>query len=132
MIAYAITLHFVWALALLSTNKTIIPTPLGDIHHLMPQKAIAVLLLVAMSLAVVGLFVRQAVPALLALLPQQCLLLLSAESSAKAIFAGHYADGVPRPHGFILVDQLPAILAVIGHTWAIYVLHRSRLRRASL
>lgn len=51
--------------------------------------------------------------------PQQLLLLESANRAILCIYAGSFADGVIRPRMFIFVDQLPAMLLAFFHTVAL-------------
>lgn len=74
---------------------------------------------VAGILALVGLWLTRPVFKLIALVPQQLLLLISAGGAVAAISAGMYADGTIRSRAFIAVDQVPAILTALCHTMAI-------------
>lgn len=51
--------------------------------------------------------------------PQQMVLVCSAIAGTIATVNGTYADGVTRPHLFILADQLPIILAAPFYTLGI-------------
>jgi len=62
------------------------------------------------------------------LIPQQFVLMMSAFGAIAAIMHSTFADGVPRPRGFILADQSPAVLAAAFHTAAIIERY---VRRAS-
>src|SRR5262249_2168789 len=65
---------------------------------------------------------------LLALAPQQILLIVTAASALLAVGAHEYADQVPRPAIFILCDQYPRIMAAVIHSLSIA--GRLRLRIA--
>jgi hypothetical protein len=66
---------------------------------------------------------------LLALTPQQLVLLISAVGGIHAAAAGHYADGTVRPWQFIVTDQLPVILLAIIYTVAVLRLAAAWSRR---
>jgi hypothetical protein len=86
-------------------------------------QAVAPLLLISAAfMAITGFFLRRKVHTLLFLVPQQILLFLSAGSSFKAIWQGHFADGVVRSHAFIMADQAPVILIAFFHAWAIILI----------
>lgn len=123
---YAVILQALWGAALLVSDHALRPTPLGPVTYAMPHRLAGLIFLATSVLAAVAL--RRAWPPardMLALMPQQALLVLSAVGSAHAILVGHYADGVPRPHLFILIDQSPAVLMAGWHSWSVY-LHASR------
>jgi hypothetical protein len=60
---------------------------------------------------------------LAALLPQQGVLTFSAVSALYYVAVGHYGDGVPRSHLFILADQAPVILLALLHPWGLLRMH---------
>jgi hypothetical protein len=62
----------------------------------------------------------------LALLPQQFLLLVSAFGGIRAAALGHYPDGTVRPWQFIMADQLPVILLALIYTTAMVAMGRVR------
>lgn len=123
---YAVALQGLWGVALLVSSNALRPTPLGPVTYAMPHRLAGAIYVATSALAAMALR-RSWSPArdMLALMPQQALLILSAVGSAQAILAGHYADGVPRPHLFILIDQSPAVLMAAWHSWSVY-LHASR------
>lgn len=51
------------------------------------------------------------------LLPQLILLWVAAQGSLEAVRASTYADGVPRPGGFIFTDQLPWLAWTAAYTF---------------
>jgi hypothetical protein len=57
------------------------------------------------------------------LMPQQATLMLSAFTAGSCIWNGHYFDLEPRPRVFIAADQLPSILAMVIHTFALLDWH---------
>ena len=59
---------------------------------------------------------------ILLMLPQQCLMVLSALGAMHAAWAGQYGDGVLHPRLFILADQWSLVLLVGVHTWAVFAI----------
>jgi hypothetical protein len=64
---------------------------------------------------------------LLALAPQQILLIITSISALSAVGAGEYADLVPRAGIFILCDQYARIMAAVIHSLSIAGRLRLRL-----
>ena len=62
---------------------------------------------------------RPTTTGMLLLLPQQTILVISASGALRAAVQGHYADGVARPGAFILADQLPVVVLMLCHWWAL-------------
>ena len=118
IIWFAIVLHTTWGCLLLASTKPYGATALhvfGDV----PRVLMAVLLFLASGLAAWAVTRRQpSLRSLVALLPQQAILTLSAYAAVLAVIEAHYPDGVIRPRGFILADQAPAIIVLILHTAA--------------
>lgn len=123
MIYYAVFLHGIWALMILSSDDPFGSTPVHvlEIH---PRIITSALLGGTAAMAVLGIQKRGTTAGWLLLLPQQILLIISAVGGIVAAALGHYADGVTRPHLFIAADQLPGIVAAVCHTFAIIDLHR--------
>jgi hypothetical protein len=123
MIYYAVFLHGMWALMILSSDDPFGSTPL-HVLEMHPRFFTSLLLGGTATLAVIGIGKRGTTAGWLLLLPQQVLLMISAVGGIVAAALGHYADGVTRPHLFIAADQLPGIVAAACHTFAIIDLHR--------
>lgn len=127
IIWYAVALHVLWGVLLLVNASAVGATPLS-VYRSLPRGLVAAGLLLAAVLALYGstgtrghVTVR-----ILALLPQQGLLSLSALASVVAVVQGHYGDGVIRPRLFILADQAPLILTMLLHTVAVVAVHMPR------
>jgi hypothetical protein len=119
IIWYAICLHCLWAVLLLSDRATTGATPV-HVYHAVPRWLLVAILLTASVLAAYGVTRRRPTrPALVALLPQQALLVISAAGAVTAVIVAQYGDGVIRARSFILADQAPVILAVLLHTAAV-------------
>lgn len=79
-------------------------------------------MIAAAMLSVVGFFMNKKIITLICMLPQQLLLYIAAGGSFRAIWFGHFADGVERTHIFILSDQAPSILIAVFHTWGMILI----------
>lgn len=130
MILYAVALHLIWAIAGIHDHSAYNSTALAAIFRMF-QDATPVILIIVAVLAFIAVELRQtAVVTFALILPQQTVLIISAFGSLHAMIAGHYADGIERSQAFIVADQVPAILAALGHTAAIiqFVLREARIR----
>jgi len=121
MIWYAIILHWVWGIMLLSSNS---PLNITAIHamtqmHMSSAPVVGILYLLSALLAVVALAAPRIVGAIL-LIPQQLLLTVSAIGALMAMFSGSFADGVIRPIPFLVADQAPAVVAAVCHFLSVY------------
>ena len=56
---------------------------------------------------------------ILALIPQEIVLSISAAGALKAMWTGSFADGVLRSNVFIAADQVYSVILAIGHALAI-------------
>ncbi len=128
MVLFAIALHFSWGfiLAIDNKNSALGVNAINALHRYIssPHLLIAALWGVAL-LALCGLFTRTPWVVFL-LMPQQILLMMSAAGAVESMWLGQFADGVLRPHTFIIADQIYSILAAIGHTVAI-IMHARRI-----
>jgi len=117
MIIYAIVLHLCWGILGTIDDTTYLSTAASAPFRLFGNLTGLVCIVVAAA-ALTGLIARFRSPlaSLMCMLPQQSLLIISAVGAAHAIYLGQFADGVVRSRFFIAADQLPAILAAIGHT----------------
>lgn len=118
IILYAVTLHYVWSILGFFSPDAYNATALRAIFDLFGYYTPIPCFLVATS-ALIGLRMPANTTSLALMIPQQMLLMLSAFGAVHAIAAGHFADGVVRPQTFIASDQVPAIIAAIGHTISI-------------
>lgn len=127
IIWYAVALHALWGVLLLVDASAIGATPLSVYEHL-PRVVVAAGLLLAAALAGYGSTRPRGHTTLgiLALLPQQGLLSVSALASVLAVVEGRYGDGVVRPRLFIMADQAPIILTMVLHTVAVVAVYMPR------
>ncbi len=121
---FATFLHAAWGIML------ILDPGAGRISGLFPfgasgQKA-AILGLVCLGssgLAVTALLRHPSAFTFAALLPQQVLLVASAVAVSYFAAVGHFGDGVPRSHLFILADQFPKVLLALLHPVGLLDMH---------
>jgi hypothetical protein len=127
IIWYAVALHALWGALLLADPAAGGATPLA-IYRALPRDAVGALLVVVAALAAYGAINALGNPTmtLLAMLPQQGMLSVSAMASAVAVARGRYGDGVVRPRLFITADQAPVILTMVLHTVAIIAIYMPR------
>lgn len=119
MVLYAIALHLTWAGILIVDDVATQATALNAVYrYIDPVPLLIAVLVTAASLALFGLYLSSPV-ALLLLLPQQLILMMSAAGAFEAMWNMQFADGVIRPVAFIAADQIYSILAAIGHTAAL-------------
>jgi hypothetical protein len=78
------------------------------------------------ALATIGLFCRRNIVKALCMLPQQFIMMVSSGGALLSMWLGQFADGVQRPHAFLIADQAPAIIAAILHTYAIIMIAQNR------
>jgi len=119
---YASILQFIWAVLILINPVALLVTPLLGLTQLVGVNHISVasILFISNGLAFYFLVIKRLTSShFFLLIPQQCILLLSAFGSLQAVILGHYADGVSRPSIFILADQLPNILIALLYTVAV-------------
>lgn len=122
---YAIVLHFTWAgLVLVTNNAPEHATAVSSVAELFPAKAgLAIVFSTVALCALISIYQRHLSPLKIALLiPQQLILGVSAAGALRAMYLAHYADGVTRARGFIIADQLPAVLALLVHSATIMYL----------
>lgn len=81
----------------------------------------AAALLVASSLAAITILSKKInfIWRIIAILPQQGLLFITAFGALSAIIGSQYADAVIRPFAFILVDQWPRMVFALIHVGTI-------------
>jgi hypothetical protein len=123
IIWFAVALHTTWGCLLLASSEPYGATALHAFGGI-PRLAMAVVLFLASGLAAWGVTRHPpSLRSLVALLPQQALLTISAYAAVVAVIEAHYPDGVIRPRMFILADQAPAIIVLILHTAAVLEMH---------
>ena len=117
VIMYAVALHAVWGMCALIDVSAYNGTALSGVHALFGELTPYVCLSVA-SLAIAALYIRSMLYGFILMMPQQCLLFISAFAALHAVVDAQFADGVIRSREFILADQAPAIIGATAHTLA--------------
>jgi hypothetical protein len=130
IITYAVMLHIVWAVLLMLGHAEILNiTAIHAFTKYIPTQNVyvhATIFIVVGGAAGIGLLLnieRFDKLALVLLLPQQVLLIISAEGAVSAMINSAFADGVIRPRPFLIADQLPIVLATVLHTMALFKYH---------
>lgn len=119
IVVYACMVHYVFAAALLMDSSTVGITAVSSVVNLIGSDiGAAGCFLGAASLSILGLGASGRAGFFL-MAPQQFILIISAGGAINAMVAGHFADGVVRPHWFLIADQSPAVAAAIAHTAAL-------------
>jgi hypothetical protein len=118
------TAHLATAVNVLFTTHEIIWTLAWPIEIPPDIPTVSIVLAAASTLAGASFLMRKTRSTVLMLLPQQFLLYVSAGGAFRAITEGHFADGVARSFGFLLVDQCLVFLVAFFHTWAIMLIMR--------
>lgn len=118
VVLYACMIHVGWAVLFICCPVSAASTPVHIISLVFGGRyRAAVVLFVAAMSALFGMRYKVKHPLLagtgtiIALLPQQALLMMSSLAGIIAVWSNHYADGTVRIWSFILADQLPIILA---------------------
>jgi hypothetical protein len=121
IILYAILTQGITSLFVLASQEPLRVANLGFFYQTFSDfKFGAVLMLIATLLALAGFFAKGDGFRFLLFLPQLGFLLLTSSSAIYHISQGHYADGVMKSWQFIFVDQMPAIVATLLYTFAIF------------
>ena len=121
---YAVSLHAIWAALLFGNAKAMRSTAVSGPAKLFPNHyGLAILLVTVAVCALTGIYLKRlSASKVMLLVPQQIMLGLSAFAAVKAMYFGHFADGVPRPRPFLIADQAPAVLALLVHSATIIYL----------
>ena len=121
VIFYACGLHLTWGFVALFSPAAPLITAMRSLVLYVPDHTLLGMLLVLVgSTAIAGVARPKGIGGLLALLPQQCLLVISALDGLTCMWLSQFADGVVRPRGFIMADQIPTVLAALLHSAAIF------------
>ena len=118
---YAIIQHAVWAFTLLVSDAPMGITAIDALRVFTDNRIVMASMYFAASLLSLRALLRDKLDSnnVLLLIPQQFFLMLSAYGAVKSMWIGAFADGVIRPHEFLIADQLPAVLIGVMHTLAI-------------
>ena len=124
IIYYSIFQHLVWGIFLLFSTHALEVNGLGLIRKSGMSADSVGIMLIAVSLAsVVSLCMESTGLALLLLMFQQVVLMLSMCDAIWSTIIGAYADGTKMPRTHIFPDQIHYIGLALGHTWAMLDIH---------
>jgi hypothetical protein len=120
---FAVLLHITWVVSLLVDSSSTHATAVHGPAVLFPNHyGLALLLTTVAACATGAIFMELSRLKIALLVPQQIMLGISAAATIQAMSLGHFADGVGRPRGFIISDQVPAVIALIVHSCTILYL----------
>lgn len=119
IIVYVVVLHYIWALILLVDSNAAPATAISGLYGNFDRMVPYFLLFASTTAWISVTRPRVSLWPILLIIPQQVILMLSAYAALAAMVAGKFADGVPRPHAFIIADQCPAVLIMVFHTIAV-------------
>lgn len=119
IIIYASIMNLVWGSLLLYDPAAGHTSTLHDLFDFFTFNLWYILLIVGTIALIPIARPMHWLTSLLMLLPQQTLILVSLVTALTAMFNGTFADGVPRPHSFIIADQFPAVLIAILHVYSL-------------
>ena len=138
IILCGIALQYIWAFALIVdpivVNATAInalapyfhrhpgPFHISDWDFAPIRWAMVFVLLATASLSFLSFQFERKLHTVLALIPQQFILLLSTGAIMRSIYLGQFADGTVRTPAFLLADQAPVLLLMVFHTWAVILI----------
>lgn len=126
VIIYAISLHLVWAAALLIDSEAGNATAVNTLLYFVSNSHAVVIYFMVAILAITGSSYKGILKPL-CMLPQQLIMMISAGGSLLAMWNGQFADGVQRSHAFLIADQSPAVIAAVLHTYAILLIARNEI-----
>lgn len=128
MVLCAVALHFSWAISIVLDYHTLDSTPVHAIYKWLPYNHAVALLCFSVAVAAFFGAVSNSVKWALALLiPQQIVLLFSMAGVLEAFYLSQSADGIIRPIGFIVGNQIGLVWVCVMHTFAIFS-HVARIR----
>lgn len=119
---YAIVLHWLWGVLLLSSDAPQGITAIAASAHmgLASGQHLGILYLAVAFLSFMGLAAPRGVN-LIMFIPQQVVLVISAMGALRAMATGTFADGVVRPIPFLIADQAPIVMLAICHVICVYI-----------
>ena len=117
----AVALHVVWGLLLWVDPTTLSVTSISMLRYVIDDAfSIGLLLLIASALAAWGIRKGCCRSSLVALLPQQFVLVVTALGAIQAIVLGTFAPGSTlRSRPFLIAALAPMILIAVFHTLAV-------------
>lgn len=118
LVLCVIAIHFWWAAVIFEDEAGLLATSVDSLYRYIRSPELLVFVLTISSCMALLKLVFAWVPWWF-LVPQQVLLLFSAAGAIEAMWLGQFADGVLRPHAFLMNDQIYPIILAMGHTLAL-------------
>lgn len=122
---YAVLLHLIWGVGLLVDPSAAGVTAVHSVVTAFTLYGTIAAFFIVAVLAAVALLYDNFLSVFM-ILPQQFVLMISAGGALDSMIHARFADGTLRPHWFLIVDQLPALLAVTMHTIALIQIARGK------
>lgn len=79
-------------------------------------------LLISTGIAFWGFYMKRKIHNLMALIPQQFVMVVSSVGAIHAMINGRFHDGVVRSHAFLFADQSLVVWLTLFHTWAMILI----------
>lgn len=125
VVGITVALHLTWATGLFFEPSAINATALHTMLILTGDPFLSALIFGMVAiLAMLGILTNPLADRILLILPQHLVLWVSTVGVFYAMYMGQFADGVPRSHWFLIVDQIPVVLLAFGHTVALILMAR--------
>lgn len=129
IILCGIAMQYIWAIAIAASPGVMNTTIIHSLLLYMPDPAsglvrwlLVLVLCTTATLAIAGFQFKRNINTVIAFLPQQFIMFLSAGGSIHAMATGTFADGTVRDHWFLIADQSAPLVITIFHTWAVILL----------
>lgn len=119
MVMSAILLHLVWAATIVVDRSAVGATAVNALYRFVPDAFLLAWLLLVVAGMAASAMLLSSPAAMVMLLPQQAVLMMSAGGAVEAMWLGQFADGVSRPLGFLVADQIYCVIVAMGHTAAL-------------
>jgi hypothetical protein len=115
IVVFAICMHLVWGICILINPAIVGVTGIHTLSYIVDDATIlGAILIVVAGLATIGIM-QKSLFAFVLLLPQQAVLFISSWGALVAMVTGQFADGVARPHTFLITDQCHLLICATLH-----------------
>lgn len=115
VVIFAVCLHIVWGFCLLGNSDAVGVTGIHTLSYVIDDPTVLGMVLLSVAcLALIGV-TQKSLFAFALLLPQQAVLFVSSWGALFAMCTGQFADGVVRPHTFLIADQCHLLICAVLH-----------------
>lgn len=115
VVVFAVCMHIVWGACLIFDPNIVGVTGINTLSYVIDNPALlGFSLLGVAALAAIGIAEKHMF-AFALMLPQQAVLFISSWGALHAMLIGQFADGVPRPHTFLITDQCHLLICAVLH-----------------